>query len=362
MYLSDVIEQLRKFYPRYSSRICDTLTIKTISFSSITGLVTVETNIAHGLVNNEIITILDCKEKIPISSISVSSGIASVITSLDHDLTLDYINQDDQPLVGITECTVSSFNGSTFKLHNVLNRRKFSLVYSGAGTVATDGFLLQDSYDRYNGLKTVNVISSKIFTFTSASALPPLATAGYVKKSIRISGSIDIERVIESYTKQGAGKFYLFVIPAGTVASKSRDVPTDETSTSSTGLEYRQLLIPKFQIYMFVPCSSQISGRAAYDLVISESVNLFKSILGFSVRSPYSQTTHKIVYESDAPFSYNDALYIHVFNFSSLFILNSDDIIKIEGDRAYRDCSIDIFREDNIDALETAIDLDEEEL
>lgn len=357
MYLRDVISQLRKEIPKFSDKFTNQLSIVSSSFSG--GVVTIVTASAHGLETNDIVNVVDCQEKVPITNITTISDVATVTTSIDHDQTLDYQDQADQPPIGITESSVLAYNGS-FSIKDILSRTSLTFDIAGSPAVASDGFLLRDSVDGYSGIKEITVIDATTFTFTTTKTLTTNGNGGVIHSSIRVSGDVDIERFTQAYSKQGVNEYWLAVIPESTTASKSRNVLSDATEQNVKGDAYRQKTLPIIEVYMFIPTSNEYSGRSAYDSAIDESIGLFKSLLAWRIPSPYSIKEYaSVIFENHQPYLYNTAYYIHRFQFSTLQEIVCGDLFVSSGDVAFRDIDMNMTIDGGTENTQTEIELDQ---
>lgn len=356
MYLRDVITQLRNKLPNFSNSFSEQLALSALSFSG--GLVTASTATAHGYATGDILNIIAAQENVPITSISTVDGVATVVTSSDHGLTLDYQDPINQPEVEIFDCTVSGYNGS-FVLVSVDNRTQFSFTIIGNPGAATDGGVKKLSPAGYSGLKEITVTTSTAFTYV-AENLTANGVGGVAHSDLRISGDIDIERFGEAYSKQATAKLWLAVVPNPTAASKSRHSLNDSTSQFTEGQEYRQNILPAVNIYLFVPTSNKLSGRGAYDTAIEESIPLFNSLLTFKIASPYCISNYSgITFEAHGPFNYNSAFYVHEFTFSTVQQLVIGDGYTPNLDVAFRDIEFDLTPEHGSEKMNSKIKLDQ---
>ena len=356
MFIRDVITQLRQELPLYTDKFTDKIGITSSSFAA--GVVTIVTSATHGLDTDDIINIVDCQEKVPISDIITVDDIATVTTTTDHDLTLDWQDRKEQPPVEIIESTIGNYNGSQV-LTEVPSRTTFQFNITGSPAQASDGFILSESFEGYSGIKTVTVIDSTTFTFTTSKILTANGNGGFVHSNIRVSGGVDIDRSISAYSKQSTNEYWIMVIPESTAASKSRQSENDATDQNIKGNAYRQKILPVIDVYMFIPSSQNFSGREAYDRAIEESIGLFRSLLGWRVPSPYTIKEYaSIIFENHQPFLYNTSYYIHKFQFSTLQEITFCDTFIQKGDVAFRDIDMDMTVDFGTENTQSLIKLD----
>ncbi len=155
-------------------------------------------------------------------------------------------------------------------------------------------------------------------------------------------------------------KYWAFVVPSDSVASKSRHTATDATAIQTSGDDFRQKVITPFNIYLFIPTKNEIAGRASYDDMVLITSAIFKSILGASLPSPYYiESFSRVVFEAHGHFAYSGAYYIHKMEFSVVDDLIIEDTIRTFDDVAFRDLDCDIINSEDEIIADSTIKLDE---
>lgn len=358
MYLKDVIELLRDSLPKNSDKFSEKIAISTITYAA--GIVTVVTVADHGLETGGYTSIVGAKQKTPITSIVTTDSVALVTTTIDHDQTLDYDSSSEQPKLVIAGVTVVLYNGS-WRPVTIPSRRALTFEIVGAPGPAVDGYLLENSVDGFSGLKTITKINDTTFTFATDKPLAAEGLGGYIHHSVRIVGAISIDRVLTGYSKKAIDKWWAFIVPDDTTASKNRQTLNDSTYSPTKGDEYRQKINTPFNIYYIVPSKDDMSGRQSYDNVIAETVSLFKSILGYSIPSPYTITSFsKIILESHGPDTFFKSYYVHRFSFSITDEIIIDDINTVRDDVAFRDIDFDFYNDFDEKIMDNTLKTDEE--
>lgn len=108
MKLTDIVNQLKAVFARYTTDFCTSLTVSSLTRSGST--VTATTSSAHGLIAGNKVLIVGAKTPITISSLTQVNGYASAICASKHNLTLA------NSTVEISGATQTEYNGS----HNLV--------------------------------------------------------------------------------------------------------------------------------------------------------------------------------------------------------------------------------------------------
>lgn len=354
---SDIILQLRSTLPGLTNYFSTDVPLVSLVNAGTT--VTAVTSAPHNLLANYYVYIANAQRQTAIASITRVGTIATVVTSVDHDLTEVWF-----PTVDMVSSTTTEFNG-TFKLLSVPNRRTYTIQVPNSGATAGTGpgQLLEPWRPGFGGfVKVVSVISPTSFTYTAgdsfnSAAYGPTMTTRTLP---RITGSASLERAQASYTKDGANNYWAFVVMGPVRASKSMHTMTDPVSSHTNGSMYRQFLINSIYVYVFVPMSASLSGRAERDSMADVTKYLFKSLLGKSYPSYFvDQPVNTLNFKQHRQSQYIDAYYIHEFEFESISEVTTNDIVDPDPTRAFRDLSMsqrDVF---NIEEMLTQINIDD---
>jgi len=360
---SDVILQLYSKIPQYTDKF--TVDAVLSSVTSVGLVATGATTTNHGLSIGDLVNITEIKTPVVISTLTRVDDILFCETATDHDLTEGY-----QENVEIADANEAEFNG-TFTLLSVTNRRNFTLQTTDSGATTGTGTILglDIGKDRYTGLKTVvSVPTVKTFTYALDIAIPSASSGtGVASVGFRISGSATLQRAVDSYTKQELEDLWMFVVLGSVTASKDRNINSDAIAVQNSGTDWKQQLIQPFSIHCFVSVGDELSARNIRDDFEDIAAFIFKSIVGVKFESGLAQGAYyKTVFDSHGVQNYNNAIYIHTFNFQTVADLTFGDIVSDpEGEVAFRDISLnmstDLMTTDS-EILSNNIDLDEEAL
>jgi uncharacterized membrane protein YqgA involved in biofilm formation len=335
----DIVSQLQTIIPRYTNMFSDEISISSLTCSGST--ITATTSIVHGLVTGQQVNIVGAITPITITNLTEINGQGVATTASDHDLTLGY-----QSTVTIIGADQPQYNG-TFDLIDVPNRYNFVYQLTTQPSIrpATGTIFLQSTLKYgYNGLQTITVTSPTTFTYviTSTPESPAQGTIS-LRANTRISGTINVDRFIESYTKQLQDQIWLVVALGAASASKDRFIFSDATYTHTTGQDFRQRIISPFSVYAFIPTINSISGMNERDLAEDLAVLIFKSILRFKTPTLFSdQTSFGITFSGHDFYQYNYAYYIHEYKFEQNYDLTYMDTIDTDDSRAFRDIDFNI--------------------
>lgn len=353
---SDIIQQLLSVLPSQTALFSDEVSISTLSKVGTT--VTAVTSTAHGLTTGDYVYINGAQRLTAISSITRVGTVATAITATDHDLTEDWFTTVD-----ITGAAESDYNG-TKALLNVTSRTKFNFTVTGSPTTpATGTIYLKEPWRRgFNGWYQVTVTNSTTFTYTSLDTFTATATGTMViRKLPRISGALNLERAVDSYTKFGQNKLWAFVVLGPVKASKDRFSLGDSIASHMTGSAFRQSLINEVEVYVFTPTKTTLSGRVERDIISDVARYLYKSLVGITyptylVDEPSTTLNfleHKFL-------SWNNSFYVHQFRFEGTEELTKNDVVEPTFTRAFRDLQINLNNKDfGNTIMTTLVNMDE---
>lgn len=362
MRAQDLILQLSARLPQLVNDFTTLFAVS--SLTRIGTTVTIATTSAHGLAIDKAVNIVGAQTPIVISTITRVGIAATLVTAADHDMT-----EGAFTTVEISGATESEFNG-TFTLLKVLNRRTatFQVVDSGPTSATGSPLLLNGSspLQSYNGLKKVTSIpTTTTFTYevTDSTLFTPAAGTITAKTKPRISGAVNDERALESYTKKVAGEAWLFVVMNDAVANKSRTLEIDGTDNIQRTNHFKQFLAQTVSLFVFIPTSGQISGRKARDRAeelfrpISQSIlfSKFDSLLA-------SGNYNALMFNEHGFHGYNTAFYIHRYTYEMSLLMGVDDTVGADDDVAFRDISMSQGHNVGTGIITSEIDLDDEPL
>lgn len=364
MKASDVILQLKNVLPQLTDQFSDEIAISDISISGTT--VTVTTATSHGLKVGEALTISGGKAAVDVSSLTQVGGLATLDTVQDHDVTKN-VAETFIPKIEITGANESEWNDTFDVTDGPPNRKTIEFDVPASHTSpATGTILLFDGADRgMNGIQLVTVIvSPTVFEYelTTSIALTTALPGAKLKKNIRITGSLTIDRAIRAYTRQKKQKLYAFVVLGDALISKDTNVNSDATAPRFDGEDFRMRLVQNMGIFIFVPVTQSLAGAVARrDLIEEIRPAIFKAILGIKFPSQLFECEFsKLSYEGDSIFADNDAYFIYQFAFQTVFDIVDADTADDSDDVAFRDIFIDFAPDLPDTTFIASIDLDDE--
>lgn len=365
MIAEDIINQLAKNLPKYTSSFNDTLVA---SISSSSTIVTVNTSpSSHGLVSGSGVVITGSQTPILITKLTRNGKIATAECGASppeipyHDLT-EFIPKE----VIIDGASDSNFNGVK-KLLSVPNRKTFTFLVEDLGSTIDTGTpkLLNGSsiYQNYNGIfEVTSTPTPQTFTYNIPNPLPNPSGNIIVNSNIRVSGSVEIDRAIKSYTEQIGDKTWMFVVLGDTVASKDKSNLSDAISNQQRqqqGENFRQQVISTVSIFVIIPSSSEIGGRKARDTAQLLFRPICQSILNFRFNSGlYNGVYNSLQFSQHGSLLYNSSYYVHQYDFFQVEDLQFEDTVGYSDDVAFRNISLTSETEIGSEQLIANIDLD----
>lgn len=353
MKISDMVNQLLKVLPTQTDAFSEKQSV-TLSYSG--GLVTATTPLAHNVTTGKKINISGANFPTSISSITRVGDIATATTATDHDLTEGY-----HPTVNIEGADQTEYNGDKVLLE-VKNRRTFTFTVTGSpATPATGALILNEDRLGYNGYHVATVTSPTTLTYPISTA-PNGDSSGEIKTGLRISGGVAYDRVLASYTAQGANKAWLFVVPQPSRVSRSTSEKTDAINFISQGSNVHILELESFSLYVFLP-SKDIAGEAAYDTIQDLMPKIYASLVGYMPPSLLAQDRYSGVTPTENGFhDYNGAFYIHYIDFQLVRAIGADDVFVDDESVAFRDITMTSLNDFNENLTVAQVDLDKEQL
>lgn len=319
MKAEDVIKQLEKVLPALTNLFSDEIAVSKIYQAN--GIAYLTTNAPHPFKTGNYVNISGVRTKNKILSLTRQGRNATGITTYPHDVTLVY-----QPAINISGCNQPQYNGEKI-LVDVPNPNQIKFqVLGNPDTPATgDIYLNEIRYQGFNGWQQITVIDAHNFSYPLHDTLPYLIPGGDVKCrfNVRVSGAATLEEAEAGYTQKvqnGASeKYWAFVVLGDVNISKDRDIETDATAVITPGDRFRQRQINDFEVYVFSPRISNISGRINRDSMEDVAYLLYGCLLRYKfptgLASPiWSQTTtngHGLAKSTNA-------YYIHLYKFEAV--------------------------------------------
>lgn len=333
MKLFDVVTQLQLLLPKFTDKVATVLPISSIVASS--GVATIQTSSAHGLLSGQAVTIANVEVKIPITAVSKSGNLYTFTTSPAHDLTSTWPEHVNVTLSGFTD---GAWNGS-FVLKSVPNRNNF--VVQSANSLPTlngNEVLHEFRADGINGRFQPTIVNTITFTI-AGSFLDGNYTGGSVSSGVRIAGAVTIERALEQYTEQNLTDLWLFVVMNDAEISKDRNTFSDATATRSRGEDIRIRIIDGFTITAVKNTTQDIAAVDALDICRHDLYSpILQSVYGAMFDTGLSGAADfKAVPTGHGLAAYEKAYLAYSYAFEFVMELTEADAVY-EGDtRAFRD-------------------------
>jgi len=352
MKLKPIINQMAKFLPFFSDKFTDIATISSISAAS--GIVSVTTTAPHNLSVSETVVISDVVEQVVIDSLELDAATNQVTcrTSVDHGLVENFnfkTRKTTDVTVEISGVFDIGFNG-TFELVSVPNRFAFiyQLTADPAGPPTGTGILADYTFNIFNGAQIVaSVPSTTTFTYAISSTATILTfNTGKTHSNFRISASVNLERILASYTKNAPDKWWLFITQNSSVASKNREILNDSITTYRVNHQtYRQRLIESLNMFVIVPTADELSARNAIDELEDVKVAIFQSFLRFPASAQYDAdngTDNQFVYtyNSSEVIFYNTSFVVYQYIFDTNYDVTYFDTFSPNLFAPFRDIAM----------------------
>ncbi|MGR3179835.1 MAG: hypothetical protein ACUZ8E_17485 [Candidatus Anammoxibacter sp.] len=359
MKIADVVNQLALVLPNFTDLFGDIQAITSITAAS--GLATVTTTAAHGLITGQAVSITGVETRTPIASFIKSGLNFTYTTLLEHDLTFGWIDNENIELRGFTD---NDWNTS-FALKASDNRFDFTVQSANADPVLNGNeFLLEPNrVDGVNGLFSITVTSLTTFTI-SGNFLDGTYTPvnGKIFSNPRIAATVNIDRALDEYTKQNTLDFWLFIEPVNVQVSKDRSEFSDATAAIPSGAEIRTRMIDGFTVYIVAPTSAEIAAEKALDICRHDLLlPLMKTLYGFKLDTGVSNVADfRITLESHGVSAYERAFLVYGYEFQFVIDLTEDDQFRASGTRAFRniDFTQTVGGDDTEDSTITTVNLD----
>jgi hypothetical protein len=357
---NDIALKLMSEVHKYTDLFSDVYDI--VSINNIAGVCTVVTDLPHGLVSGEPFFLAGTNMPISITSLTRSGTVGTLVTNIDHDLTLPIA-----PTIEIKGADDAEFNG-IFSTIDVKNRRTITFVMNDTGPVSSANGKLVSAlrYDqKIEGIHQVLLrVDANTFTFNSGNELTLSNDIGKVKTKMRVSAAASPERAIQAYSKQNIGKFYLFAVLGDVRASQARNTQNDVIADLQRGNQYRQIIVESLSLLVITNTADEIAARKTRDLMSDLLVPLTKSIAFHRFPSgSYISKSNPLVFSGHSTRTYDGAVYIHEFIFESSFDLLFEDTNGYSDDVALRNINMDQYPDlGGTGFVEAYINLDTEPL
>lgn len=341
MKAADIVTQMMLHLPRHTDKVTTSVGI---SGMSVTGsVVTVTTDSAHGLSVADSVLISGTKVKTPITSLTYSGLIASVVTSADHDFTKAVGETPQCEIIGADQ---AAYNG-TFDILSVTNLQNFTyqLESTPAASPATGTiFSILDRIDGFNGgFVVTEVPDATSFKYDLGFTPPGDAdfTNGLAHVQFRILPVIARETADLEYTKRPSqDDYFVFVQLGDAEVSRSRTTNNDMRNSQSYNSDKRLVVIRPVAVYVYAPSKDDLGGATVRDDIEDFAIALYKTLDGWQPPTQLNSESNQVLnLTGHRSIAYNDSYYIHAFEFEGREDIDISDTYQVLT-RAFRDVTI----------------------
>lgn len=340
MKVSQAIEQLYMKLPFLTDKFTRDVGIVQVEFDEF--VVSIKTDTAHGLEVGDTCTILGLYAPLLIDTMTRTNDKILVVTNSAHDLT-----QGFQTQVTIDGAEEEEFNG-IFKLLQVIDKTNFIIETIDSGpTVATGAPILEQTtgstYGQIVGYRTVTAVSDEnTFSFIiQTSITATIESLGSVAIGFRITGAVDFNSALASYTDQPDGEYWAFVVSNANIASKDRKNNSDAILTYNGNTGYRQELNQTFTVFVFATASSHADAYPIKDDMQDMAVALINTLVGAKFDNGLeAENYYGNVFDTHLTQFYDKGIYAHSFIFQTTTQIGNADIFVRNDDVAFREIDL----------------------
>lgn len=262
MTLSEIVGQIRLHMPLYTSALSPILSVNFVS--STTDTATVTTNAPHGLQTGAPIVVTDYKVGTTLDSWTQDGEIYTFTTGEDHDLTPGW--HDTVEFRGFNN---NEWNG-TFPLVSVLDSRNFKISSPFFYPPPSgETIVLENRIGGVNGYYAITVLNHLEFSFEGDFISRPYPFGhreGVISTAVRVVAAVDIDRVIEQYTRQSADDLWMIVLPEDVDVGRSIYAESDAIATITASDDFRLRLLDGFTLAIIKSTVNESAAVEAVDL------------------------------------------------------------------------------------------------
>lgn len=334
----DVIAQLLTRLPLVTDKFSDTIVMASALHAEPT--LTINTTGAHGLVVGNYFHLVGTKSPISITSFTRAGTVGTITFSRAHDRVLESF----APTITTQGAVESQFNG-TFTILSVPTRTTMTVLMADSGPTTSTGTRVAvdaDSYVRsYNRLFSVASITDED-TFTATTSITgadaPDIAAATLRVKPRISGAVTLDRAVETYTRQGASKFWAYVVMGDVTASRGLEHKSDAVDRQLADGGFRQQVVSPFSVVVFAPATDDVAARRVRDEMSELWAPVCRSLLGSRFPSQLaSSLCGEVNFVGHGMLDYQKGYYVHGFAFQAVEELGFNDTIGYNDSVAFRD-------------------------
>lgn len=314
-------EKLPVIYPSYST---DWNTGTSASVSSDVMTIATASNIPS--VNDEVI----------ITGLTYNNAINSVTTNLPALTAIIVCDGVHEYTEGFsTEVIISGANeaewNDTFEIVSVPSRYEVQIKINTdiSGSPTGSPVAQEINLPRYNSLFTVSAVSGAGFSVPVINAPDGtlIGSPEYILlNNVNVSSDIDLERIMNAYTKQSIDKVWIFLIAGATLSSRSREGNTDFDQSFKVGEDRIIHTQENLSVFAIFPTFTKVSAVQYQDMARNDLRQaLLNLLVGYVPSSSLCSPSDMIYYVADGVETYNASYYIHRYDFAVNVDITQDD-------------------------------------
>lgn len=318
-----IVIKLMENLPKYTNSVSSVFNPDAISIS---GDVVSVNKTAHGLIDDQIISVVGTNVSNPVDTLTVDADdIATVSTLYDNDLTVGF-----HKTVRLESATETSINGDYPLIEQDDSKTFYVSDFTFAGVIPGDIKLIETRTAGIDGFYKITLVDADNFTYTADyeldSSLTIIPSTVNINHSIRISRGAEIERLIAHYNAAPPKDLELRVVLGGTSINKDQDTNTDSDMEQGGVNDWEGYFLQPFSVYCFQTLGDDSTGGAARDDMVDLRINLFKSLLGQEIETNTEAGVNDAVYPiGDDAYKYQKSYYVHQFDFAQQAMISLGD-------------------------------------
>lgn len=370
MRASEIITQLQTSLPQITGLFTKNVDVESVVRAGT--ILTVKCKEVHEAEVNDIVSLVGARTPLAITAGTRTDTVGLLTLAADHDLVVPKKTGETFEISGSSSAT---FNGvwplltgdvdpvtSDTSSIPMRDQIRFSMPDSG-DTSISDGFVL----DAASYLQTYNLpyCVQSVLSPTSFTILHPGTTlldpvgAIVARVSPRVSGGVQVDRMIEAYTKKETGEYWLQVVLDDVDASRDLQSRSDATINRSRTGHYRQQVLEPFHVYLFLPASEELSARAAADIARDVFPFICRCLLAHRFDSGLTDTEQGATgFLSHGFQDYTGAVYVHRYSFLQVVDLTWGDTVGASQSVAFRDIALTLTPSTGSATIHSDINLD----
>lgn len=355
----EVVDRLKAYLPKYTTQFSNLLTVSSLTRSGTTA--TLVTSTPHGRTTGDYITVYGAEQVIPMTSITRSGTTATAVTSIEHGLVdpSGYLKSMRAGLtVDSSGNTPSGYDGS-WQLLSVIdqNNLTFKVTGSPATPATTAGQLQTLDNGHFNRYTQVTVVDTTTLTYTVSDSGATLAAGSiFANVGTNVIWSATFERIhayFTSGTNRVLGSWCGVVMGAKTI-DKDGVSSIDSTTLQNRNGSYFYQSVQTFDVFLLLPCKTEIFGGEASDLARELETAILKSIVNVPFPTQLCESVQQpTTYLGNETVDYYGSYYVHVYSFAAKGYVQEGDTRDVSQGSPLKEINInnygtvDTFKSEN---------------